>query len=179
VNLFGRIIWLLLTFRFRSKTKFFEESGIGFRVWPSDLDTNMHMNNGVYLSVMDLARTDLVLRSGLMKVVKQNGWYPVVASQTIRYRRSLDLFRAFTVCTQLIGWDERFFYIQQKFMLGKDVAALALVKGRFLKNSGGGVYPGEIAEAMGESPESPKLADWVHQWTAAEDLGWKLSVGQK
>lgn len=177
MNLFGRILWLLLSFRFRSKTRFFEESEVGFRVWPSDLDTNMHMNNGVYLSIMDLARTDLVLRSGLMKVVKKNGWYPVVASQTIRYRRSLDPFRKFSVRTQLIGWDERFFFIQQKFMLGKEVAALALVKGRFLKKSGGGVYPGEIAQAMGESSTSPTMADWVGQWTTAEDQGWKLTVG--
>lgn len=177
MNLFGRILWLLLSFRFRSKTRFFEESEIGFRVWPSDLDTNMHMNNGVYLSIMDLARTDLVLRSGLMKVVKKNGWYPVVASQTIRYRRSLDPFRKFSVRTQLIGWDERFFFIQQKFMLGKEVAALALVKGRFLKTTGGGVYPGEIAQAMGESATSPAMADWVGQWTTAEDQGWKLTVG--
>jgi len=177
MNLFGRIFWLLLSFRFRPKVRFFEESKLGFRVWPTDLDTNLHMNNGVYLSIMDLARTDLVLRSGLMKVVKEKGWYPVVASQTIRYRRSLDPFRAFTVRTQLVGWDERFFFIQQKFMLGKEVAALALVKGRFLKKSGGGVFPGEIAQAMGESPTSPAIADWVGQWTTAEDQGWKLTVG--
>lgn len=177
MNLFGRTLWLLLTFRLRSKSRFFEESEVGFRVWPTDLDTNMHMNNGVYLSIMDLARADFALRSGLMKVMKKNGCYPVVASQTIRYRRSLNPFRAFTVRTQLIGWDERFFFFQQKFMLGKEVAALALVKGRMLKKSGGGVYAGEIAQAMGESSTSPAMGDWVAQWTTAEDQGWKITVG--
>lgn len=177
MNLFGRIFWLFLTYGFRSKASFFSETSLSFRVWPSDLDTNLHMNNGVYLSIMDLARTDLVLRSGLMKVIKKKGWYPVVASQTIRYRRSLDPFRRFSVRTKLVGWDERFFYIQQSFMLGKEVAALAVVKGRFLHAKEGGVAPGLMAEAMGEKSQSPVLPDWIKQWTASEDAGWKLNVG--
>lgn len=54
-----------------------------------------------------------------MKVMKKNGCYPVVASQTIRYRRSLNPFRAFTVRTQLIGWDERFFFFSKSLCLEK------------------------------------------------------------
>ena len=30
------------------------------RVWPNDLDTNAHMNNGRYLTLMDLGRFDLM-----------------------------------------------------------------------------------------------------------------------
>jgi len=176
MNLLGRVLWLLLTCKFRPQAKYFDEVKTRFRVWPTDLDTNLHMNNGVYLSIMDLGRTDLGLRTGLLRVMKERGWYPVVASQAIRYRRSLKPWRAFEVHTKVLGWDERFFFIQQKFMLGQEVAALAVVKARLLKNSGGGVNPGDIAVAMGQDSVSPTLPSWVDQWSQSEEVAWKSTV---
>ena len=29
---------------------------VSFRVWPNDLDINIHMNNGRYLTIMDIVR---------------------------------------------------------------------------------------------------------------------------
>lgn len=40
-------------------------SRISTRVWPGDLDINLHMNNGRYLSLCDLGKIDLMLRTGL------------------------------------------------------------------------------------------------------------------
>lgn len=179
MNLFFRLIWLLLTQWRKPRLKFFDLARTDFRVLPSDLDTNLHMNNGVYLSLMDLARTDLVLRTGLFRVVKEKGWYPVVASQKIRYRHSLGPFQKFTIHTRLIGWDERFFFLQQEFRQGPKLCAWAVVKARFMKKSGGGVNPGEFAASVGESATSPELPAWVRQWTDAEDAGWAESVEAK
>jgi acyl-CoA thioesterase FadM len=170
----------MITWRFRTKLGFFEEGYTPFRVMLTDLDTNRHMNNGVFLSVMDVARIDLVFRSGLAKTMKSKGWYPVVASQTIRYRRSLAPFEKFQVKSRLLGWDEKFVYLQQTFLSKQGVVALALVKGRFLKKTGGGVAPAEIAQAMGISQASPKLAGWIEGWTRSEDLSWsELGVAGK
>ena len=50
------------------------------RVWPNDLDTNAHMNNGRYLTLMDLGRFDLMTQCGLVgtvlkkKVVSGRRW---------------------------------------------------------------------------------------------------------
>jgi hypothetical protein len=41
-----------------------EESAVGFRVLPGDLDVNVHLNNGRYLALMDLGRFDLLIRAG-------------------------------------------------------------------------------------------------------------------
>jgi len=38
-----------------------------FRVVPTDLDVLGHMNNGVYFSLMDLGRIDLMIRTGAWK----------------------------------------------------------------------------------------------------------------
>lgn len=61
-----------------------------FRVWPTDLDVLRHMNNGKYLSLMDVARFDLMQRTGTWRVFQEEGWYPVVVNQTISYRKSLN-----------------------------------------------------------------------------------------
>ena len=69
------------------------ESVVRFRVWPNDLDTNLHMNNGRYLTLMDLGRLDLLLHNGAVPFVLRNKWYPVLAGTQIRFRRPLNLFR--------------------------------------------------------------------------------------
>ncbi|WP_375731226.1 thioesterase family protein, partial [Azospirillum sp. B506] len=47
------------------RTGLLEPSTLRFRVWPTDLDLNLHMTNARYFSVMDLGRTDLAIRVGL------------------------------------------------------------------------------------------------------------------
>ena len=39
------------------------------RVWFNDLDINFHMNNGRYMTICDLTRVDLFVRSGLGKLM--------------------------------------------------------------------------------------------------------------
>ena len=66
MNLWLRLIWLFLTTPFRPRLAIpTDVSVLGLRVLPNDLDLSLHMNNGRYLTVMDLGRLDLILRSGL------------------------------------------------------------------------------------------------------------------
>ena len=51
------------------------------------------MNNGRYWSLMDLGRTDLMLRTGLWRAVLRHRWVPVVNAGAIRFRRELRLFQ--------------------------------------------------------------------------------------
>ena len=172
MNLWFRFLWQLVIWRWRSSVHFFDKVKTPFRVWPVDLDANMHMNNGVYLSVMDLGRFDLMLRSGLGKVILKERWSPIVASQTIRYRRALGPFQKFVLETQVIGWDEKFFYLQQNFIANGEVAARATIKGLFLKASGEKVRPEEVLGLVGEDKESLLLPRWVSQWVEAESQSW-------
>src|SRR5688572_12878705 len=66
-----------------------DESTIRFRVWPNDLDLNGHLTNSRYFALMDAARYDMVIRMGIWGTWRRHGWAPVVASQRIRFRRSL------------------------------------------------------------------------------------------
>jgi acyl-CoA thioesterase FadM len=164
MNLFLRLLLLFFSARFRGRCPPLGPARKRFRVWPPDLDVLFHVNNGVYLSMLDVARVDLMLRSGMISQLKRRGWYPVVAAETIRFRRSLQLFQAFEVETTVIGWDEKAFIIQHRFIRGETLVAEAVVRSRFLKRGGGTVSSRELLEAVGLKEPSPPLPTWIADW---------------
>lgn len=172
MNLYLRLVWLLVNFRFRRKLALLEDSSTAFRVWPLDLDVNLHMNNGRYLTLMDLARLDLMLRSGWAGKILKARMFPVVAGQAIRYRRSLDLFQRFEIVTTLLGWDEHAFYLQQRFVRKGETVALGVIRGVFLQKGRGRVRAAEVVAAAGEDLESPEIPQWVLDWHRSERDAW-------
>ena len=68
MNLYLRLLFLLLGIWRLPPRGLLEASRAVFRVLPNDCDMNLHMNNGRYLSFMDLGRVHLMAQSGLLKV---------------------------------------------------------------------------------------------------------------
>ena len=137
-----------------------------FRVLPTDLDVFRHMNNGVYLSIMDLGRLDLLQRSGLWARFDRLGFYPVVGSETITFRRSLQPWQRYTLETKIIGYDAKAVYVEQRFVVGGEIYATGFVRGRFLRRSGGTVSMSELAEATGIDVTGQDVPQWLHRWAA-------------
>ncbi|MEI9947490.1 MAG: thioesterase family protein [Pseudomonadota bacterium] len=164
MNLFLRLLLLFLTAPFRRRCELFEPARKRFMVWPPDLDVLLHVNNGVYLSMLDVARVDLLLRSGVARQLRQRGLYPVVAAETIRFRRSLQLFQVFEVETAIIGWDDKAFIIQHRFLRREELVAEAIVRSRFLRRGGGTVSSRELLELVGRTAPSPPLPSWIEAW---------------
>lgn len=164
MNLFLRLLLLFITYRFRPRCEMLGPARKRFVVWPPDLDVLLHVNNGVYLSMLDVARVDMMLRSGLAPPLQKRGIYPVVAAETIRFRRSLQLFQTFEVETEVIGWDEKAFIIQHRFLRKNDVVAEAVVRARFLLRKGGTVSTSELLGLVGKAGPSPALPEWIDAW---------------
>jgi len=164
MNLFLRLLLLLLTVNFRPRCDILGPARKRFVVWPPDLDVLFHVNNGVYLSMLDVARVDLMLRSGAAPRLRKHGIYPVVAAETIRFRRSLQLFQTFEVETTVIGWDEKAFILQHRFLRRGELVADAIVRSRFLRRSGGTVTSREVLELLGRTGPSPELPAWIDAW---------------
>lgn len=141
-----------------------------FRVMPSDLDVLMHMNNGKYLTLMDLGRMDLMHRSGLWDKISAKGWYPVVAGQMITYRKSLKLGQKFDLHTHILGFDDRWAYVEQTFKVGDVVYAHAIVRARFLKKSGGSVEHDELEGVLGSDLFARTVPAWIGEWTENSKL---------
>ena len=140
------------------------------RVWPSDLDELRHMNNGVYLSTMDLPRYDLIQRSGLWPRLQAAGVYPVVITQTITYRKSLELWQRYEVESRILGYDDRAVYIEQRFVVDGEIYARGIVAGRFLRRRGGTVPIEEVGEIAGIDVRQHPVPEWVRDWAAAVAL---------
>lgn len=166
MNLYFRLLWLLLRMTGLPRRGVLDESRVAFRVMPNDCDINFHMNNGRYLSFMDLGRVHLMKQSGLLTAILREKWMPVLAAAEITFVRSLAPLQRFELVTRLVSWDEKYFYLEQKFETGdapRAVCAHAFVKGVFLKK--GRVLPNQDAvAAIGYREAPPEMPEELRLW---------------
>lgn len=168
MNLIFRLIRVLLASLWRAPLALFEESVVHFRVWPNDLDFNLHMNNGRYLTLMDLGRLDLMARQGIFKLLLQNRWQPLVAAQTMVYRRALKPFQRYSLHSRVVCWDDKFVYLEQRFQVGDQLAASAIVKAA-VRGAGRTLRPRELLKAIGQERRSPPMPPAIKAWALAEE----------
>ena len=137
------------------------------RCWPQDLDGFMEMNNGRVLTLLDMGRFVLAKRVGLLGALKENGWGLTMAGVSVRYRRRITAFERFEMRSRALGWDARFFYLDQSMWVGETCANQALYRSAVTDRNG--IVPTDrVAAAMGVTGPSPALPDWVEAWIAAE-----------
>lgn len=139
------------------------------RVWPNDLDTNAHMNNGRYLTLMDLGRFDLMTQCGLVRTVLKRKWFPVAGGVMVRFDRPLHAFEKITLNSRIIGWDQRWLYFHHDIMTGPTRAARAIARGLF-RTQGRSVPTTEILEAINYSGSPLAPPESVRLWMQADQL---------
>lgn len=165
MSLILRFLWTLLLSPFQKRVSLLDETSLTFTTMPDDLDYNGHMNNGRYLSIMDFGRLNQCFRLGIVIPMLKRGWLPVVASAQIRYRKSLRPFDRFTLRTKIIGWDEKWLYMEQSFLHHGDVMATGMIKGVFrgkLENGKIGSIPtSKLLDVIGIHAESPALPEKI------------------
>ncbi len=163
-----RLLLLLMISPFRKPVQPLGPCVTKFRVWPNDLDVFMHMNNGAYLTIMDLARTDMMIRAGIVKGMVNRRWYPVVVAETIRFKHSLKLFQQYEIETEVVCWDHRAFYLVQTFTRNDEFVAKAAVEARFLSTSGKRIPVSDLLVMMGHTSPSPPMPAWISDWQHAQ-----------
>lgn len=146
------------------------------RCWPWDLDPWIELNNGRTLTLYDLGRIPMGIRSGLTSMLRAKGWGITVAGNSTRYRKRIKAFQRFEMRSRCIGWDARFFYIEQAMWLGQDCANHILIRSA-ITSAQGIVPPARVLEAMGQAQDSPDLPGWVQAWiTADAERAWPPSI---
>src|SRR5689334_2476912 len=163
-----RLLWALLRSQFKRRLDLLDESAVTMRVWPNDLDLNVHMNSGRYLSMMDICRVELLGRTRLLRKVFGRGWRPLAGAATIRYRRSLLPLQRFTVRTKIVCWDEKWLYYRQVIERRGELCAVGYVR-MLLRGPEGNVTPAQILEVAGKSGmQSPPMPEDLARWLAVE-----------
>ena len=167
MNLLIRAFWFTLASLFRKRISPIETTRLRFTVLPNDLDVFMHMNNSRYLSIMDLGRTDLIGRTGVLVKLIRLGYFPIVAASRIKYRKSLNLFNRYDLQTRILYWDDKWFYIEQEFILNGKPVASAWVKA-CIRGAKGVVPVKEIFALVPFDGVTPEPSEELQQWIELE-----------
>ena len=167
--LFLRFVLTLLTSAFKTRIQPLGESVVRMRVWPNDLDLNMHVNSGRYLSFMDIGRVELLVRFKIFRKVIGRGWRPINAGTVISFRKSLLAFERFTVRSRIVCWDEKWFYFEHIVdRANGERAAIANARG-LLRGPEGNVPPTALLEVAGyPGLASPPMPPHITRWIEAE-----------
>jgi len=169
MNLYLRLIKVFLfSFFTRGSVDILSETTLHFRVWPNDLDPFMHMNNGRYLTVMDLGRVHFMLRTGMFFDITRRGWRPLLGSAEIQYIRQLDPFTKYELITKIKCWDRKWVYLEQRFVADGKTAAIGLVRGLF-RGKNGNIPTSTIMEMTGIKIESPECPQQAELWRLTDE----------
>jgi acyl-CoA thioesterase FadM len=157
---------------------------VSIRIWPNDLDTNLHVNNGRYLTLADLGRMDWFLRTGVYTAAKRQRAFPVVGDAIAKYRRELKLFEKVQIESQLVGWSGRWGFLEHRFIRHGRVVAIIGIRGAF-RGPNGTVDSWDFLSQLTKSggagvPESPPLPAWTQSfYESAEALSTMLRTEEK
>lgn len=131
-----------------------DEARLSLRVTPLDCDVYGHMNNGRYLTVMDFGRWNHVQRTGMLRLFVSRSWWPVLGAARVEFRRELRLFRRYQLATRIAAWEGKWFWFEQRFLVGDVLHASGLVRG-VVRHRGRSLPMDEVMGALGVSLSSP------------------------
>jgi acyl-CoA thioesterase FadM len=135
-----------------------------FHVLPTDLDFAGHMNNGMYFSIMDLGRIDLLRRFGVWWKLLRAGITPVMAQETIAFRKPLKLGTRFVIESRVIGVDDRSLYLEHRAVVGGEIYTRATMRMRFAKKTGGAASIDEVEAVGGVVFSTAAPEGWIVSW---------------
>ena len=165
-----RFLYVISRSRFRSRIGPLDESVVRFTVLPQDCDLNFHLNGGRFVSFMDVARVELIGRTRLLGMLLRRGLRPIMGGCVVRYRRSILPFERFDIRTRVVGWDEKWIYVEH--IVEKDGEFCAIGHARtVIRGRNGTIAPKDVLALLklGELA-SPPLPEFVRAWSAAEEL---------
>eukprot|EP00127_Corallochytrium_limacisporum_P000575 Clim_evm2s20 gene=Clim_evmTU2s20 len=132
-----------------------------FRVQMDDLDQQIHMNNGMYFKNADLPRFQhfqALFGTGFIKEMTfANG------GEMCFFHRQLNPYQQYDVLTDVLDFDEKWFYCRHRFMVKGQVYATIIVylvmkeiKGKL---KGKTIPPSEVLERFGHDPKKRAVSE--------------------
>jgi acyl-CoA thioesterase FadM len=158
-----RLIHTALTCIGKPRIDVIDTTRIRLRVWPNDLDLNLHVNNGRYLALADIARMHWFVRSGAVAVARRQRSVPIVGDAVAKFRRDLKCFQKFEIHSRMLGWDTRWGFMEHRFVRDGRVLGVVAVRGVF-KGPNGPIAPKVFLDALGIPHDSPPLPQWIVEW---------------
>lgn len=159
-----RLTRVLFQSKLKPKLDFHSEEfdTIKLSVWPQDIDPFLELNNGRYVTLLDLGRFAYGARVDIKDFLKKNQWSLTITGTYNEYRYRLRLFQKFELKTKIIGCDKDWFYFFQKLERNGKTHMASVVKFAFTSQKGI-VKPEEVINAMGEVFDPTQLPKWISE----------------
>ena len=167
---FRTLLHVLFLSRRKPDLGHYDIARTNFITLPTDLDINRHMNNGVYFSIMDVARFDMLVRNGVWRAVPQQGLVPggrerddhvpqvaaavAAVHDRVEARRLRRQGRLHGAALRAPGPRRRARGVRPGF-----------IRARFLSKSGGTVPVSELIAEFG-ALEGEGIPEWIERWGA-------------
>ena len=138
------------------------------RVLPNDMDINGHMNNGRYLTIIDLMLVEYFVRTGFAQEMIRAGWRPISGGAFITYRKGLKPLQSYRLRFTLAGADAAWNYMRFEFLREDGtLCAAGYVKGTAVAREG--LVPNAVSYGrIGRAFTPAALPQAVQHWLAAE-----------
>ena len=163
-----RLLRVVVPSIFQSKVPLLTTTCVRMRVWPNDLDLNLHLNNGRYLALADIARIHWFTRAGLLAVARRHAAFPVVGDVIAKFRRDLRAFQSVEIHSRLVGWDSKWGFLEHRFVRAGRVVAVVAIRGVF-KGPSGPIEPAVLLEGLGHTGPALEMPEWANCFHESSD----------
>jgi acyl-CoA thioesterase FadM len=160
-----RLARMALTAKNRGPYSMGGESRLAFRCLPSDIDSNLHLNNARYMMLADVGRIDIFLRAGLLRLARKRGWAPMLGGLQTVFMREIRLWQRFEVISTVETWQDSQVIGAHRFVLedGRTAAQVLTTAGIYDRGKRRFVGMDEAFAALGHHavPRPPTAAEQV------------------
>ena len=133
MDLVGR---LLLTFLIAlgSKKRYhvLDPIELELRAHLGDRGPDGHLKSARLQSFCDIAMIDFFVRTGVFKVIRKNGWMPVVRAKKVVFNSVFPARTPLRIKTSLIGWDDRHSFFEHQVSDQDQNEAVCITVGRMI-----------------------------------------------
>ncbi|WP_313652263.1 thioesterase family protein [Pseudomonas soli] len=168
MNLYIRLLLAILRGFFKPPMALTETLQRTLRVWPNDIDINKHMNNGRYMTIVDLFMLELCLRAKILIPAFKLGWKPMLGGNLVVYKKQLSMFEQYTAEFSICCLVESWTYFQYTFFnRAGEVVVTGYSKGAWVGRKGL-VANAVIAEKLKVEPTTAPMPEAIRKWLEAE-----------
>ncbi|MBV8048838.1 MAG: thioesterase family protein [Paludibacterium sp.] len=169
MNLYLRLLYTWIRACFKSRIQIGDVIELALTVLPNDLDFNGHMNNGRYMTIVDLGLIEYMTRCGFLRQALKRGWRPVLGGAMIAFRRGLKPWRSYQLRFSVVSWAGNWSYMRFEFVHRGEVMAVGYAKGGILSRDG--LIPcAKTFAAIEEHRLSPTPSMALQAWIDADAL---------
>jgi len=172
LNLFARFMFILFAaVRGRPASGPLEPTRIGFRVWMTDHAFSQTVPLHRIRSYTDLATINSVIRIGLGRLIRRNGWLPIIQAESIRQTGALRFPQKVEVVTTIVGWQENYVCYVHEVFAGAERVAVSSMLARIIGRKGSAVAISGIAQDLGAPALSPVITPQFQAMIAESESG--------